>query len=114
MFEANESTTMSVNEKLSLSEILRWNVLQYKNSTEMNLLATIPVANMHRLPCNVEMEDKSELVTIRDEAMENKRIAMQKRADIDASVEIKQREIRTYVVNFYTDLPSHEMDSHVK
>eukprot|EP01084_Bolivina_argentea_P028334 52679_1 len=114
MFETNESTTMSVDEKLSLSEILKWNVLQYKNSTEMNLLATIPLANMHRLPWNVEMEDKSEVVMIRDETRENKRRAMQKRADRDASVEIKPREIRTYVVNVDPDVPSHEMDRHDK
>merc|ERR1711902_372815 len=72
MFEDKESSMANV-ENIDLSKILKTNVLNVRNSTEMNLLSFLPLANLERLPWNVEMENGGEVVRIRDEAKEDER-----------------------------------------
>merc|ERR1712066_424268 len=92
-------------ENIDLSKILKTNVLNVRNSTEMNLLSFLPLANLERLPWNVEMEN-GEVKRIRDEKSENERREKQKKMDESTMVEMNPRDIRTYVINVDPDVPT--------
>jgi len=112
MFETNESS-MAKEETVDLASVLKTNVLYVRNSTEMNLLAFIPLANLHRLPWNIEMDD-GEVITIRDEESEDKRRALQKVKDQSPTVQLKPRDIRTYVLNVGPDVPTETIKKDIK
>merc|ERR1712110_795252 len=103
MFEDKESS-MSVPETVDLSKVLKTNVLTLRNSTEMNLLSFLPLANLERLPWNVELEN-GEVVRIRDEVSEDKRRRNQVMKDQSSEVTLEPRDIRTYVINVDPDIP---------
>merc|ERR1712176_429249 len=104
MFEDNESS-MAKQESIDLSKILKMNVVNVRNSTEMNLLSFLPLANLERLSWNVEMED-GQVRTIRDEKSENERREKQKMMDKSTTIELNPRDIRTFVVNADPDVPT--------
>jgi len=106
MFEDGESS-MAKEETIDLSKILKSKVLTLRNSTEMNLLSFLPLANLERLPWNVEMEN-GEIVRIRDEESEEKRRRKQLMMDKASTVQMKPRDIRTYVLNCDPDVPTDE------
>merc|ERR1712060_346258 len=55
MFEDKESS-MATTTTVDLAKILKPQVLTVRNATEMNLLSFLPLANLERLPWNVELE----------------------------------------------------------
>ena len=107
MFEKNESS-MARTETIDLGNIIKQNVFYVKNSTEMNLLATIPLANLHRLPWNVQMNN-GQVTTIRDKESEIARREIQKVKDQSTTIQLKPRDIRTYVLNVVPDVPQHNI-----
>merc|ERR1712173_136368 len=107
MFE-NDESSMAKPESVDLGKVLDGKVLTLRNSTEMNLLSFLPLANLERLPWNVEMGKGGKVVRIRDEAKEEKRRKKQAMMDKakDNTVELKPRDIRTYVLNCDPDVPT--------
>eukprot|EP00483_Globobulimina_turgida_P000148 UN00148 len=106
MFEVNESS-MAKPENIDLSTLFKPHVLFYRNSTEMNLLSSIPLANLERLPWNIGSdENENDVIRIRDEKSENKRRILQKIADQDPNIQLKPRDIKTFVLNVDADIPN--------
>jgi len=112
MFEEGESA-MAKEETVDITKVLKPDVLVVRNSTEMNLLATIPLAEMQRLPWNIESEEGGEVYTIRDELSEQKRRSEQRFKDKASTVQLKPRDIKTFVINVSPDVPQEEEEEAV-
>ena len=103
MFQNNESS-QAKNVSIDLSSIFNPSILNIKQSTEMNLFGTIPLANMHRLPWNVK-DKNGNIQRIRDEKYEQNRRELQKIKDQSPIINLSPRDLKTYLVNSVPVMP---------
>jgi hypothetical protein len=99
MFEMDESKQYSVNETVNLNDVIDNRILTITSSTEMTLTGNLPLADMHRLPWNVQIEENGEVIRIRDAHSEEQRRKRQREIDASLDVNLFPRAIRTFVVN---------------
>jgi hypothetical protein len=94
MFQVNESTTYSVPVTVNVSSIIDPSIVMVTNMTEMTLVANLPLADLHRLPWNVQDKDgKVRRVNTGEE------IHARLKSVTANSVTINPRQIRTFVIN---------------
>eukprot|EP01084_Bolivina_argentea_P199368 341144_1 len=99
MFEKGESS-LATNVSIDLRNIFNPKIMNINITTEMNLFATIPLREMHRLPWNVKNhKNLNGYITIRDEKSENKRRLLQKDKDKNPIINMAPRDIKTWIVN---------------
>jgi len=94
MFENDESDYWSVPETIDLSQIFNPSVLNINEITEMTLTANLPLADLHRLPWNIQTLN-GEINKINTGESIRRRLQNTN----NFTIEILPREIRTFVVN---------------
>ena len=97
MFDKDESS-MAKNISIDLNNIFNLNILNIKQTTEMNLFSTIKLSDLKRLSWKIKNENGN-IYTIRDKESEKNRRKLQIEKDKDTTVNMSPRDIRTWVVN---------------
>ena len=109
MFENGESS-MAKEETVDLTKILKPEILTVQNASEMNLLATIPLADLDRLPWNIS-DAKGQVFEIRTAEVEEKRREIQRVKDSSPIKQMLPREIKTFVLNVDPDVRTDAVSS---